>query len=53
VAIWKWRGWSGDAILREAKLSMIATALGKTAEGEQLQAAVEAKLAEAKAAHPR
>jgi iron-siderophore transport system substrate-binding protein len=35
------------------QLSMIATALGKTAEGERLQAGIDAKFAEAKSAHPQ
>jgi iron complex transport system substrate-binding protein len=35
------------------QLSMVATALGKTAEGERLQAAVDATFAVAKAAHPQ
>ena len=45
----------GDSYLTSGaqQLSMIATALGKTAEGEQLQADVEAKFAAAKAAHPQ
>ena len=45
----------GDSYLTSGaqQLAMIATALGKTAEGERLQAAVDAKFAEAKAAHPQ
>jgi iron complex transport system substrate-binding protein len=45
----------GDSYLTSGaqQLSMIATALGKTAEGEQLQADVDAKFAAAKAAHPQ
>ena len=35
------------------QLSMIATALGKTAEGQQLQADVDAKFAAARSAHPQ
>ena len=35
------------------QLSMIATALGRTAEGQKLQADIDAKFAAAKAAHPQ